>query len=100
MADQRDPVDVVISHFSGECCGELWDALQKLKSRARVERRLEAWLKEGQTAPVREARAFFDLGAAYVHLYCGPTQVGAAGAPDYWSALSAALDAAGAEDVA
>ncbi len=96
MADVKDPVEVLRNYLDDVgMTSDEETALRELERRARVERRLEAWLGEPGTLRVCNRSTLgvklisYRDSKEWCSLYDGAS-------PDCWTAADAALDAAGA----
>lgn len=106
MADVKDPVDTLFRCVDWQDNLDVEQALRELERRARIERRLEAWL--GQGAKV-VGHTFDGMGNVHtVRVTTRPVEMAFVGMTpkrvhegtgfDYWTAAGAALDAAGAKE--
>ena len=100
LTDQKDPVTTIAKYVRASSFGEHHAAaLEELERRAAVERRLEAWLSANHCRFVYVGKT---AGKLVVSLYRNGrafedgNETGQGYESDYWTALDAALTAAGA----
>ncbi len=98
MDDVEDPVDTLFRCVDWQDNLDVEQALRELERRARIERRLEKWLRGEQHWDLRTCIRsvlgvkLYDYRAGAGAEWFAPLEA------DYWTALDAALDAAGAKE--